>query len=185
MMRPRDLPTIKCPHCGRTLPPNVLNCHFCGGDLAFVARPEAQVAEPDLKPDQIKFEKLYRGVAIYWIVDGVLAMLVGLHWLPAWASGLGGALFSYLGVAVTTGFLITVLGIGMYVKVPMARWIVGAFCWLRVITGLTGIGIVLRTGDYQLEGHNIYILAALNLLDTAFAIFQIWLLHETDYEVLN
>jgi hypothetical protein len=78
----KELVTIRCPHCERSLPPNVLKCHFCGGDLAFVARPEdAPKGLEDLKPEQIKYEKLYRGVAYYWIVDGVLAMLVGLQLL--------------------------------------------------------------------------------------------------------
>jgi len=185
-MRHPELVTINCPTCGRSLPPQVLRCHFCGSDLAFVGRPEVpEKGAIVLKPEQIKFEKLYRCVAIYWIADGVLAMLVGLNWLPTWASGIGGMLFSYLGAALTTGFLISILGIGMYLKVPMARWLVGAFCWFRVIVGVLGIGIVLRTGDYEISKHNIYAMAALNLLDTLFAAFQIWLLNVTDYEVLN
>jgi hypothetical protein len=61
----------------------------------------------------------------------------------------------------------------------------GAFCWFRVILGLSGIGIVLRSGDFDMANHNIYVLAALNLLDTIFAGFQIWLLNVTDYENLN
>ncbi len=181
-----ELPTITCPNCGRSLPPQVLRCHFCGSDLAFVARPDVpEKGAIELKPEEIKHEKLYRAVAIYWIVDGALAMLVGLGLLPSWASGIGGSLFSYLGVALTTGFLITILGIGMYLKVHLARWLVGAFCWFRVIVGLTGIGMVLRTGDYELAKHNIYVLAMLNLLDIAFAGFQIWLLNVTHDEVFN
>jgi hypothetical protein len=78
-----------------------------------------------LKPNELKYDKLYRGVAYYWIVDGVLAMLVGLEILPGWASGLGGMLFNYLGAAVTTGFLISILGVGMLTRVQMARWLVG------------------------------------------------------------
>ena len=182
----QELVTINCPSCGRSLPPKVLRCHFCGSDLAFVGRPDVpEKGEVILKPEEIKHDKLYRIVAYYWIVDGLLAMLVGLQLLPQWASGIGGMLFNYLGAEVTTGFLISILGVGMLLRVPMARWLVGAFCWLRVLMGLTGIGIVLRTGDYDLEKHNIYVMAALNLMDTLFAGFQIWLLNVTDYEQLN
>ncbi len=138
-----------------------------------------------MRPEFKKYEKLYRGVAIWWVVDGLCAMLVGLGWLPTWASGLGGMLFSYLGAAVTTGFLITILGVGMLTRVHMARWLVGAFCWFRVATGVLGIGVILRTGDFDMANHNIYAMAALNVLDTLFAGFQIWLLSVTDYEVLN
>ena len=181
----RELKTIQCPNCGRTLPPNVLKCHFCGGDLAFVGRPEEARQGPPLGTRDYKMERLYRGVAIFWMIDGLTTIMVSLGWLPDWASAIGGMLFSYVGLALTTGFLILVLGVGMFLKVPLARWLVGAFCWFRVVTGVLGIGIVLRSGDFDMTRHNIYVLAVLNFIDTAFAAFQIWLLNVTDYEVLN
>jgi len=185
MATQRQVVTIQCPSCGRTLPPTVLKCHFCGGDLAFVARPEFKPSEKVLSPEEQRQDKLYRIVACYWIFDGICAMLVSFNLLPQWASGIGGMLFSYLGLALTTGFLISILGVGMLMKVPLARWLVGAFCWFRVIIGLLGIGVVLRTGDFEMAKHNIYLMAFLNLVDTVFAGFQIWLLNVTDYEVLN
>src|SRR5579885_1566770 len=153
----RELQTIQCPSCGRSLPPNVLKCHFCGGDLAFVGRPEEAPEGPPPGTRDYKMERLYRGVAIFWMVDGFTTIMVSLGWLPSWASAIGGMLFSYVGLALTTGFLILVLG----------------------------IGIVLRSGDFDMAKHNIYVLAVLNFVDTAFAAFQIWLLNSTDYEVLN
>lgn len=163
-----------------------MRCHFCGNDLAFAARPE-QPPETKLPPgvQESKFDNLYRGVACFWVVNGVLAMLVALEKIPPWASPLSNMLVSYLGVALTTGFLITILGIGMLVRVPLARQVVGAFCWFRLAMGLLGLGILLRTNDFSLEGKNVAVLAILNLVDTAFAAFQLWLLSVTDYEVLR
>lgn len=179
-----EVPTIQCPGCGRTLPAQILKCHFCGDDLAFAARPEEK-KQPLIPDSGSRFERLYRGVAFWWILDGVLAILVAMEILPPWASALSNMLVSYLGVALTTGFLITILGVGMLLKVPLARQLVSAFCWFRMIAGLFGLGIILRTGDYQVQGHNLIWLALLNAMDTVFAAFQIWLLSVTDYEILN
>ena len=180
-----EVATLQCPGCGRTLPGSVLKCHFCGDDLAFVGRPEKPPEGFVPGTQDYKIERLYKGVACWWIADGVLAMLVAMKVLPTWASPISNMLLSYLGIAMTTGFLIAVLGVGMLVKLPLARWLVGAFCWFRLLLGLLGIGIILRTGNFQLQGHNLILLAILNIFDTLFAAFQIWLLGATDYEVLN
>lgn len=183
----RELVTIRCPHCERSLPPNVLKCHFCGGDLAFVARPQEPPKGPVLLNErEEKYYKLYRIAAFYWIAEGVLSVLVGLQILPEWMSALGNMLLlNYLPAAIATGFLISVLGIGMLIRLPMARWIVRAFCIFRILIGLTGIGVFMRSGDFEMSQHNIYLLLFLNILDTGFAGFQLWLLYETDYENLN
>ena len=183
----QELVTITCPHCERSLPPNVLKCHFCGGDLAFVARPqEAPKGPVFLNEKEIRYDKWYRFVAYYWVIDGVLAILVGLQILPEWASGLGSMLMlNFLPAAIACGFLISFLGIGMLMRLPIARWLVRAICIFRLLIGLTGIGVFMRSGDFEMARHNLYVLLALNLLDTAFAAFQLWLLYETDYENLN
>lgn len=184
-MRPRELPTIQCPGCGRSLPADILRCHFCGDDLAFVGRPEKPPEGPLPGTIDHRMEKLYRGVAYYWIVDGCCTILVGLQILPSWASGIGGMLFSYLGLEVTTGFLIAILGIGMLTKVHMARWLVGGFCWFRVVIGLTGIGILFRVSGDILATKNFVVPFILNVVDTLFSGFQIYLLNVTDDEVPN
>jgi hypothetical protein len=162
-----------------------LRCHFCGDDLAFAGRPEKPPEGFVPGTKEYQFEKLYRAVAIFWIIDGCLAILVSLEILPPWASAISNMLVSYLGVALSTGFLIAVLGVGMLMKLPLARKLVSGFCWFRVIAGLFGLGIILRSGDFNLAKHNIYVLAILNVVDTLFAAFQIWLLSVTDYDVLN
>ena len=183
----QELVTITCPGCGRSLPPKVLKCHFCGSDLAFVGRPEQPKEGPVLLNEkEVKYDKWYRFVAYYWVVDGALAVLVGLKILPEWASGLGSMLLlNFLPAAIATGFLISFLGIGMLIRLPMARWLVRAICIFRLLIGLTGIGVFMRSGDFEMQKHNLYVLLFLNLLDTAFAAFQLWLLYETDYEHLN
>lgn len=158
---------ITCPRCSATLPPATLRCQFCGTDVSKVQRPVEQPVHRGYDAPKWVWT-WYTIISVYWVCDGVLAMLRG--------AGVLSDSRSY--VMMIIGAALITVGFGLLFKVRFLRGVAHIFCWFILITSVLDIiaGLI-ATVAY---GPIVYFFVVFSALRAASAGFMIFLIGETE-----
>jgi len=181
------IPTITCPRCRQTLPALAQVCQFCHADLRGVARPVVPGVKSLPLADEPWKIAAYYVLGAYWILTGGLILLSSAPMLLASAAysktmtGGASVLSGFPLIGLIIGLIFVATGIGWLMKVELARRVVYVLAWLTIALAVLRIGLILLFGFIFGLGA---ILALLRVaVDIAFAVFQIYLIGETDSAV--
>lgn len=169
----------KCPKCQATLPDGAGACQFCGTSLSAAPPPvrmpgRAIGRTPSPTYGQPKWIwPAYYAIAGWWILDGVrvIALSVGI--------GEGGfGIFDMVLGAVTA-----LVGVGLILRVDLARGIVNILCFLQILDGalslIIGLFLTAALGFWGAIG---MIFSAIRI---AVAVLMIFLIGETESHAPN
>jgi len=178
MPAPAPIPTIVCPNCKQTLPFGAQICQFCKTDVRAVARPVIAQAKPVAMADSNWKIVAYYVMGVWWILNGLLVTLGSAKILSALASG-PGAIFSGIpAIGIIIGLVYTLSGLGMVLKVEIARGVVNILSWITIGFALMrGAGLLLA-GMFM--GPAVLLMLLRAVFDGLLAGFQIYLIAETD-----
>ncbi|MGC8668931.1 MAG: hypothetical protein ACP5VE_12530 [Chthonomonadales bacterium] len=151
---------IKCPACNATLPDGAVRCQFCGASLAVPQRsspaPNREEGSTGTPP---WVWPAYYGVAVWWILQGVVHVLLVR----------GGV------VDTSINGLSAVIGLGLLARIELVRGITNVMCFLSIVGGLFGLGMAFLEGGWS--GALGMLLAVVQI---AMAGFMIFLIGETE-----
>ena len=161
---------ITCPKCGQSLMDWVVQCQFCGSDTKSVVRPVAPVKVRRQRAVASWVWPAYYGVAIYWALGGIINIIIGVFGVSK-----GGS--SYI-IDIIGGLATMLVGIGLALKVELARGIANIFAFIKM--GLGILGLIGTLFGMAIFGAYAFIFVIANILDIATAAFMMYLLGETD-----
>lgn len=124
---------ISCPKCRATLPDGSGYCQFCQTKFTptATARGEGDEAVPTASLNLAWVWPVYYFIAAWWIFDGVYGIAQTLR------SQYPGSFFSVIGIVISA--VTALVGLGLVLKVELARGIVNVLCFLQILQGLFGI----------------------------------------------
>ena len=176
---PKD--RIQCPQCRQTLPLTAMRCQFCGANTSNVPRPvqEVKVHQRGSSSHQnmTLVWSLYYFFACLWIVDGARVMLPSLGLATkSLATGSPFASWGILGAVI--GLINVLMGIGLLLKLELARKVANFLCGINLIFALFGLlGAFLMSGAMGVAG---LLGVLLSIFTIALYGAQIWVIGETE-----
>jgi len=178
MPAPAPIPTITCPNCKQTLPYKAQTCQFCKSDVRTVAR----AALPDQRPvgPAVESWKItsYYVMGGWWILNGLLIVLGSAQLLSKLATG-GAMMFSGIpAIGIIIGIVYALTGIGLLLKIEIARGIVNVLSWITIALSVLNVGGLLLGG--LVFGPAVLLPMLRAVFDGLLAGFQIYLIAETD-----
>src|SRR2546430_2241002 len=124
----------KCPKCNATLPDGSVSCQFCGnqwGTAPGGAKHAGRTSYSGGTPGWIW--PAYYGIAGWWIVNGVYAVLAS----TAFAPKDGGGAVSIIELII--GAFTALVGLGLILRVEAARGIVNVICFIQILSGILDV----------------------------------------------
>lgn len=177
---------INCPKCQATLPDWAQTCQFCQTDVKSVPRPKAPLAPkaslttssaPSWVPGA------YYALCAFFILEGSFNIFQAIMSTKEKFMGetIGWTAGTY--ISIVFGAFTALLGLGLLLRVELARGIVNFFCGLRILFGLAGL--LGGLGGTLLFGPLGLIVVVMNIVDIVTAAFMIYLIGETDKRAPN
>ena len=168
---------ISCPKCHATLPDGSSYCQFC--QTKFTPPAGARGDEgTDSSTQSVNLAWVwpaYYAIAGWWIINGVYGIAQAL------LSKNPGSVFSIISIVLCAVTLL--VGLGLVLKVEMARGIVNVLCFLQILQGLFGIlGSFLLSFAFGLLGAIAMVMA---ILQVALAGLMIFVIGETESRAAN
>ncbi|MBN9501353.1 MAG: hypothetical protein J0H02_06230, partial [Armatimonadetes bacterium] len=147
-------------------------------DVAKVARPIAATNSKTQRSVASWIWGAYYSLAVFYVVSGgydVAMVFVNANRVIL-GEKLGFGFWSYIGLAI--GGLTSLLGIGLLLRLELARAIVNFFCGLQILFGLLGLaGSVLGT---MFAGALGLVMVFMQIVQIAAAAFMIYVIGETE-----
>jgi ribosomal protein L40E len=173
--------TFKCPKCNATLPEWAKTCQFCQADVSKAPRPLAPKSE---RPRIAAFETpkwiwtWYYIMSGYLIFSGAYGIFMAIRGTQQVFDGeaVGFSMFTYIAIAFAA--LNIVLGLGLMLKVELARGIVNFVLGINIIFGI--LGLIGSLGSIMLFGAFGLIGVIVQIIQIAANAFMIFLIGETD-----
>jgi hypothetical protein len=160
------------------LPARAQICQFCKADVSKVARPAVAGPAPVAIADSNWKTVAYFVMAGWWIFNGIIMILGAIAFHNKLMEG-GAAMFDSIPIAVIViGFVYALTGIGLALRVEIARGIVNVLSWISVGFALMRIAGLLFAGLVMGPIVILWMLRA--VVDGLLAGFQIYLIGETD-----
>jgi|SRR5579862_5239143 len=170
---------ISCPKCNATLPDWAQTCQFCQTDVTKVARPKPVVQQKrNYMPVASWIWPCYYAMCAVFVLEGAGGILhtVASSHEKFMGQEIGLGVFSFISMAFD-GFT-ALLGIGLAMRIELARGIVNFICGLRILFGVLDLaGALMGTLFLGPLG---FILVILSIVNIVTAIFMIYLIGETD-----
>jgi hypothetical protein len=166
------LSTITCPQCARSLTPDALKCQFCGNPLLNIVRPKGTVQQ--IVGPQTGLINLYYGIAVYWIVEGLVTLIQRALSLSNPKVFTGGA---YTGLLV--GGFSVLLGIGLIMRWDWARDAAKYFAAVRLILGVLAIMAIAGVTSI-FGGGAVALILTTTILGVIAAVLQLYILPKTE-----
>jgi ribosomal protein L40E len=169
---------IKCPRCNATLPAWAQSCQFCQADVSGVARPVAAKKDESRYYQAPKWVWIaYYVIAAFWILNGVRDILWGLDVFGR--QGEGGFFESGISVGMlAVGFVTALVGLGLILKIELARGIVNVIAGLRILFG--ALSLFMTIPLIFIVGIFGFLAAIWTLIDIVLAVLIIYIIGETD-----
>ncbi|MFI5386030.1 MAG: hypothetical protein ACHQ50_07905 [Fimbriimonadales bacterium] len=175
---------ITCPKCNATLPDWAQKCQFCQADVRAVVRPKPVVQQKrGYIPMHTWVWPCYYAMCAFFVLEGGAGILQTILSSHAKFSGqeVGLGAFSFVEMAID-GFT-ALLGIGLALRIELARGIVNFFCGLRIFFGILGLfGSLMGTLIFGALG---LLFVILNIVNIVTAAFMIYLIGETEKSAPN
>jgi hypothetical protein len=167
---------IKCPKCQATLPDGAERCQFCGATFTpAVSRAVGPDDEPGRSVPLQWVWPAYYGIAAWWIFNGLYSVVQ-----TVWR-GQAGSAFGIVGIGI--GALTALVGLGLILRVELARGIVNVLCFLQILDGAFGLlGSFLMSFAFGLLGA---IAMIMSILQIALAVLMIFVIGETESRAAN
>ncbi|CAN5406940.1 hypothetical protein BH11ARM1_BH11ARM1_12460 [soil metagenome] len=136
---------VTCPKCSASLPDWTQTCQFCQTDVRLL--PRGVTAKKNIQYyEPAKWVKVaYNLISLYFVLSGALNVVATINSTHEKFMGeeIGFTFGTYIAIAVSA---VTILvGIGLLLKVEVARGIVNFICGMRIIFGLATGGITVIT----------------------------------------
>jgi len=178
MPAPAPLPTIICPNCKQTLPFRAQICQFCKSDVRTVQRAALPETKTVTQAGTDWKVVMYYVMGVWWVLNGLVVTLASAKILSQLLAGPGAFFSGIPAIGMIIGVIFTFTGVGLLLKVELARGIVNILSWLSIASALmTGAGL-LFAGIIMGPKNIIPLMKA--LFDLIVAAFQIYLIAETD-----
>jgi hypothetical protein len=170
---------IKCPKCNATLPDGAGHCQFCGN--TFAAQPVPGRPPRNEDPDyggsgspQWVWPAYYL-ISAWWILNGIWGVIEVL------LSKDPGSLFGI--IAMLLNVVTALVGLGLILRVELARGIVNVLCFLQILEGIFGLlGSFAMTFVFGLFGA---IAMIMSVIQIALAVVMIFVIGETESRAPN
>lgn len=173
---------VTCPKCSATLPDWAKNCQFCGSDVRAVVRPVETSAKKNYGYGPPKWVwAAYYAVSVYFILGGladVMASIMATSQKDFLGEPQGYSLGVILGIVF--GAVSALVGIGLLLRIELARGIVNFICGMKIICGLASAGATIA-GAMLFGPWLLFI----KVLDIVTAGFMIYLIGETEKSAPN
>ena len=163
---------IHCPTCKATLPDAATRCQFCGAAVAPVGRPIPPASRGAQPAGEFAWAtKAYYGVAAFWAVAGLALAALALRPAPD-------TLPLASAVAAAPGLLTAVAGIGLLLRLEIARGMVNIVCVAQILLFGWSPATTLFAGVVGAPFSLVRVAA--NIVMVAAAIFMVFLIGATD-----
>ena len=168
---------IKCSKCQATLPDGAGYCQFCGNTFA----PQPTRRRDNDEPAYVASGTpkwvwpAYTIISVWWIISGVWGVAQGLM-------SKNPASFWVI-VSMVISAVTALVGIGLLLRVELARGIVNVLCFLQIIDGGFGLlGSFMLSFVFGLLGAIAMIVSALRI---AMGILMMFVIGETESRAPN
>ena len=184
---------IACTSCHNTLPDWAQKCQFCGADVTKVARPagDRPKSSAPLTKAASWIWPVYYALCAYWVISGLSGIFETYHVAvtPVTTKFLGitttetpgFGFWSIIGFGI--GAFSLLVGIGLALRVEIARGVANFLAALNILFGLAGLAGSLA-GTAFVGGLG-FILALKHTLDIIVGAMTIYLIGETEKNAPN
>ncbi len=181
MPAPVQHATFPCPSCGCTLPAQAQICQFCKADVRTTAKSVSRAAAAACAPkaQDMSWQRVaYYGMGVWWIINGLMTFLASLKFFNSMLAGAGAMFTGIPAIGMVIGVVFILVGIGLLLKIELARGIVNILSWISILGGAFRVLCFIFIGSFL--GPMVFVYILRSVLDVGLAALQIYLIAETD-----
>jgi hypothetical protein len=167
---------INCPKCQATLPDGSGRCQFC--NTTFTAAPVRPGSDLDAPTESVNLKWVwpaYYAIAGWWIFNGlygIVQVLLSKH---------AGSFWGVMDIAISS--ITALVGLGLILRVELARGIVNVLCFLQILQGLFGVlGGFIMSFAIGIFGA---IAMVMSILQIIIAVLMVFVIGETEGRAAN